>query len=328
MDERERELFEKHFGPRDSFAWRNEDGTYKVSTLQSAWKIWQARAAIAQSEAPVAAPEAPDSEQQAGAPDSMVSILQEFVDYHSKPAGMTLETALSADKLGEFLEDVEGREKAMVQRARALLARATSAATTTSASRCCANAGCTGCFDPDEVAAMLRTPASSTTASASGKLLLCPFCGNVVHETTYSGAPTISCGYCPALMGGEESSASKDELRLAWNRRAPAQQTERMQPSREAADLLAELDWCIAEGFPGDRTHEALKAARAAITQQGAAQAPTEAQEDIRIARHCLFNFKEFRAGRSTFPGEALGILENALDRLAAMSAATEQEPK
>jgi hypothetical protein len=47
-----------------------------------------------------------------------------------------------------------------------------------------------------------------------------------------------------------------------------------------------------------------------------------QAEEDIRIARHAVFNLKEFRAGRSTFPGEALAILEGALDRLADRQAA------
>lgn len=36
-----REAFEKQYGPRDSFFWRNEDGSYKVGNLQSAWKVWQ-----------------------------------------------------------------------------------------------------------------------------------------------------------------------------------------------------------------------------------------------------------------------------------------------
>lgn len=55
---------------------------------------------------------------------ALAQVLREFVDYHTTPAGMTLETALNTDKLGEFLEGVEGREKAMVQRAQAALARA------------------------------------------------------------------------------------------------------------------------------------------------------------------------------------------------------------
>jgi hypothetical protein len=38
----ERELFEKHFGPQNNFAWRNADGNYKVYALQSAWEVWQA----------------------------------------------------------------------------------------------------------------------------------------------------------------------------------------------------------------------------------------------------------------------------------------------
>jgi hypothetical protein len=58
-----------------------------------------------------------------------------------------------------------------------------------------------------------------------------------------------------------------------------------------------------AEELAGPRQKEAVRAV----------------DEDIRIARHAVFNLKEFRAGRSTFPGEALGILEGALDRLAAV---------
>lgn len=42
----EREAFEKAYGPKDSFAWRNEDGTYKVQSLQMAWEIWLRRAAL------------------------------------------------------------------------------------------------------------------------------------------------------------------------------------------------------------------------------------------------------------------------------------------
>ena len=57
------------------------------------------------------------------AADVALKLLQEFVDYHSKPAGMTFETAMSTDKLGKFLKGVEEHEKAMVQRARALLAQ-------------------------------------------------------------------------------------------------------------------------------------------------------------------------------------------------------------
>lgn len=47
-EEDERLRFEKRFGPNDSFAWRNEDGTYKMANLQRAWEIW--RAAIAASQ--------------------------------------------------------------------------------------------------------------------------------------------------------------------------------------------------------------------------------------------------------------------------------------
>ncbi|WP_295991727.1 hypothetical protein [Rugamonas sp.] len=37
----ERERFERAFGSKESFAWLNENGDYKVSALQSAWEIWQ-----------------------------------------------------------------------------------------------------------------------------------------------------------------------------------------------------------------------------------------------------------------------------------------------
>jgi Lar family restriction alleviation protein len=51
----------------------------------------------------------------------------------------------------------------------------------------------------------------------------CPFCGSRDPlVTTYSGAPTIFCMACPALMGGEESTASRDELIAAWNHRSPS----------------------------------------------------------------------------------------------------------
>jgi hypothetical protein len=56
--------------------------------------------------------------------------------------------------------------------------------------------------------------------------------------------------------------------------------------------------------------------------QPAGAGAPSDADELIRQARHAVFNLKEFRAGRSTFPGEALGILEKALDGLARQGAA------
>lgn len=48
-------------------------------------------------------------------------LLQEFVDYHSKPAGLTLETALNRECFGVFLEDIEAREKDVVARAKAFL---------------------------------------------------------------------------------------------------------------------------------------------------------------------------------------------------------------
>lgn len=36
-----RERFEAAYGPKESFAWRNPDGSYKVASLQQAWEIWQ-----------------------------------------------------------------------------------------------------------------------------------------------------------------------------------------------------------------------------------------------------------------------------------------------
>lgn len=39
--EDDRAKFEAKYGPKDSFAWRNESGTYKVASLQSAWQVWQ-----------------------------------------------------------------------------------------------------------------------------------------------------------------------------------------------------------------------------------------------------------------------------------------------
>jgi hypothetical protein len=55
-------------------------------------------------------------------------------------------------------------------------------------------------------------------------LLPCPFCGNSAILTRYSGADTIFCegvpNTCHALMGGEESTATADQLIAAWNRRA------------------------------------------------------------------------------------------------------------
>ena len=38
----EREKFEKHFGPKDNFCWRNADDTYKNASTQQAWEVWQA----------------------------------------------------------------------------------------------------------------------------------------------------------------------------------------------------------------------------------------------------------------------------------------------
>ncbi len=45
--ERERQAFEAKFGPKDTFAWRTEDGRYKSAPIQLAWEIWQeSRAAL------------------------------------------------------------------------------------------------------------------------------------------------------------------------------------------------------------------------------------------------------------------------------------------
>lgn len=34
-------LFEKHYGPKSFFAWRNSDDSYKNESLQHAWTLWQ-----------------------------------------------------------------------------------------------------------------------------------------------------------------------------------------------------------------------------------------------------------------------------------------------
>ena len=46
IEETERELFEAEYGPRDSFAWRTEEGKYKSTPIQMAWEVWQKRAAL------------------------------------------------------------------------------------------------------------------------------------------------------------------------------------------------------------------------------------------------------------------------------------------
>lgn len=48
----EREKFEKHFGPKDNFCWRNDDDTYKNSSTQQAWTVWQAAIAAKEEPAP------------------------------------------------------------------------------------------------------------------------------------------------------------------------------------------------------------------------------------------------------------------------------------
>lgn len=54
--------------------------------------------------------------------DDLRAALQEFVDYHTKPAGMTLDIATDKAKCREFMENVDTRHSTMVQRALALLA--------------------------------------------------------------------------------------------------------------------------------------------------------------------------------------------------------------
>jgi hypothetical protein len=84
-------------------------------------------------------------------------------------------------------------------------------------------------------------------------------------------------------------------------------------------NLYVELSTAPNEKFDVSIAHIAWKNLIAHINAWGSAGSDaTDAQEDIRVARHAVFNLKEFRAGRTTFPGEALGILEKALDRLAA----------
>lgn len=58
-----------------------------------------------------------------GMPDlaAMRAVLQQFVDHHTKPAGLTLETVIDKKCFGEFLENIESSEKAIVAKARALL---------------------------------------------------------------------------------------------------------------------------------------------------------------------------------------------------------------
>lgn len=64
----------------------------------------------------------------------------------------------------------------------------------------------------------------------------------------------------------------------------------------------------------------------AAQSVRDAAQ-PTEAcKTPLSAARHAVHNLKEFRAGRTTFPGEALGILESYLE--GAVTALPTIEPK
>lgn len=52
------------------------------------------------------------------------------------------------------------------------------------------------------------------------RLSPCPFCGSEAWTFIYAGSPAVACKTCPAFMGGEESTATDDELRAAWNRRA------------------------------------------------------------------------------------------------------------
>jgi len=50
--EDERAKFEKHYGPKDGFAWRTADDKYKSAALQMAWELWQAAIASAHQAAP------------------------------------------------------------------------------------------------------------------------------------------------------------------------------------------------------------------------------------------------------------------------------------
>jgi len=52
---------------------------------------------------------------------SVPKLLQEFVDYYSKPAGLTMDIAANATDMTAFLQRLETREKDMVARARAVL---------------------------------------------------------------------------------------------------------------------------------------------------------------------------------------------------------------
>lgn len=56
-NDKSRAEFEAHYGPRDSFAWRNTDDTYKVQALQSAWEVWQAAQSAALARQAIAAPD-------------------------------------------------------------------------------------------------------------------------------------------------------------------------------------------------------------------------------------------------------------------------------
>lgn len=53
-----RAQFEAKYGPKDSFAWKNEDGSYKVTSMQMSWEYFQAGAATQ--------PPLPDHERAAG----------------------------------------------------------------------------------------------------------------------------------------------------------------------------------------------------------------------------------------------------------------------
>lgn len=60
-----------------------------------------------------------------GLTEDVRKLLQEFVDYHTEPAGMTPGVVRDGERFGAFLKDIEAREKDMVARARAILARQT-----------------------------------------------------------------------------------------------------------------------------------------------------------------------------------------------------------
>jgi len=64
----------------------------------------------------------------------------------------------------------------------------------------------------------MTTPKTFPVAESVVDLGPCRFCHTPSPWSgLYSGSPTISCIKCPASMGGEESTASMEELASAWN---------------------------------------------------------------------------------------------------------------